>query len=504
MCYLLSSIFMLKRCFCWAVAIALQLSGCLLEASAQEPPPASATMAQDPPDPSANLTNSLGSWIWADKRFNGQTTLFWQAFDIPSSMPVRKARLRMTVDDFYVLFLDGREIGRGAEWRELYDYNLTPLMSPGRHVLAIEAMNSFSYAGMLLGVRVDLADGTFVEVKSDETWRIVPPGTRKWKTTTKAAPAWPKATIVARFGADPWWSTPVRINEMPTLQPIKLLFWQTAWFQVTLLTVCAIVILFSFWLMAQLALHKKERVLLQRERARIAMDIHDDLGSRMTQLVLHGEVAQSELPAESGTRPHLDRICQDARDVLSTLDEILWAVNPRRDTLSDFSAYICGYAQEFLKPTPIQCLFDVESETSDLILDLPIRRALLMVIKETLNNAVKHSGASEVLLQIKCRGRRLTVMIQDNGKGFDSSALTHERNGLTNITQRMAELGGVCLINSRPGEGCRVEFGLALKPSRRQRFGWPWKSSQIPGLPGETKREQHSNEILEANDPARR
>src|SRR3954463_9501744 len=129
--------------------------------------------------------------------------------------------------------------------------------------------------------------------------------------------------------------------------------------------------------MAQLALHKKERLLLQRERARIAMDIHDDLGSRMTQLVLHGEVAQSDLPPESTTRSQLDRICQEARDVLSTLDEILWAVNPRRDTLSDFSAYICGYAQDFLKPTPIQCLLDVEFESADLVLDLPVRRALL-------------------------------------------------------------------------------------------------------------------------------
>src|SRR5882762_439406 len=164
--------------------------------------------------------------------------------------------------------------------------------------------------------------------------------------------------------------TPEAIEILPTMQPIRLYFWQTGWFQVTLFTVSVIVILFSFWLMAQLALHKKERLLLQRERARIARDIHDDLGSRMTQLVLHGEVAQSELPPESSTRSQLDRICQEARNVLSTLDEILWAVNPRRDTFTDFSAFVCGYAQEFLKPTAIQCRFDVDSETSDLLLEL--------------------------------------------------------------------------------------------------------------------------------------
>jgi two-component sensor histidine kinase len=189
--------------------------------------------------------------------------------------------------------------------------------------------------------------------------------------------------------------------------------------------------------------------------------------------------------------------------VLSTLDEILWAVNPRRDTLSDFLTYVCGYAQEFLKPTAIQCLFDVEPEMSDAVLDLPIRRALLMVIKETLNNAVKHSGASELLLQIRCSGRRLAVVIQDNGKGFAPAAPTLERNGLANMAQRMQELGGTCVVASEPGAGCRIEFAVALNPSGRRRFGWPWKTNPAPGLGDETKRERHSNEILETNDTAR-
>ena len=106
-----------------------------------------------------------------------------------------------------------------------------------------------------------------------------------------------------------------------------------------------------------MALHRKEQWLLLQERMRIARDIHDDLGSRMTQLVLHGEVAQSDLPADSDTRVQIDRICEEARGILSTLDEILWAVNPKRDTFRDFTSFICGYAQEFFKSTRIQCLF---------------------------------------------------------------------------------------------------------------------------------------------------
>jgi len=127
---------------------------------------------------------------------------------------------------------------------------------------------------------------------------------------------------------------------------------------------------------------------------------------------------------------------------------------------------------------------------------------LLMVIKETLNNAVKYSGASELLLQIRCRGRRLLVVIQDNGKGFTPTAATKQRNGLANMTQRMNELGGTCLVTSQPGQGCRIEFVLALKPSRRQPSAWAGKPNQPQALADETKDRQNANEIFEANHTA--
>src|SRR6267378_503598 len=109
-------------------------------------------------------TNGLGDWIWAEKTLDLQTCRFWKSFEIPNAAVVVHARLRITADDEYTLFLDGREVGHGAEWHELFDYDLTPLMSPGRHVLAVTAVNSFSFAGMLLGMRIDLADGRPIEI----------------------------------------------------------------------------------------------------------------------------------------------------------------------------------------------------------------------------------------------------------------------------------------------------------------------------------------------------
>lgn len=448
-----------------------------------------------------SLTNGLGSWIWASNTFDGQTCQLWKTFEVPGSSSVTNARLVMTVDNEFTLYLDGRELGRGDEWRELFVFDVTKLLSPGRHVLAVKAFNSNFAAGMLFGLQVSLADGHFVEVKSDQSWRIVPNEARRWEKQTEAGVAWPAATIKAPLGSLPWWTKPENVNKMPSLQPIKVFFWQTGWFQITLLLICGLVILISLRLMAQLALHQKERWLLQRERARIAREIHDDIGSRMTQLVLHGEVAQSGLPAGSETQQKLVQICEEARGLLSTMDEILWAVNPRRDTLRDFAAYVCNYAQEFLKPTRIQCLFEVDVEMAAAF-NLPLRRSLLMAIKETLNNAVKHSEATELRLQIQRQNQRLVVVVQDNGRGFDPAVVTSARNGLTNLSQRMNELGGSCLVTSQPGQGCRVEFSIPLKHPQRRPWAWVWNAKQFSEPTNETRTDQAS-EPSQNHDPTK-
>jgi hypothetical protein len=265
----------------------------------------------------------LGSWIWDSKTYDGQTCLFWRAFDVPAGSTVTRARLLITADNEFDYFLDGRKLGRGDEWRELFDYNLTPLMSPGRHVLAVKAFNSAKEAGLLLGLRVDLADGRFIEIKSDQSWRIVPDKESNWTEMTKARAAWPAVTVIAAVRSLPWWNQPIDISTMLVPPPIKVFFWQTAWFEITFLTLCGLLLLTIFFLAAQLALHQKERFLLQRERARIAMDIHDDIGSRITRLVLNGEDAQGELPEDSRIRMKLVKIWDDARDVLASIDEVL-------------------------------------------------------------------------------------------------------------------------------------------------------------------------------------
>jgi signal transduction histidine kinase len=438
-------------------------------------------------DPYLSPTNDLGSWIWEEKTLDNQTCQFWRTFEIPQTGKVTKARLVMTADNEFTLYLDGRELGHGTEWRELFIFDLTRLLTPGRHVLAAECYNGSFFGGMLFGLRVDLADGRSIEVKSDKNWKIVPENVSRWEKRTEAQPSWHAASVIAPLGSKPWWTAPEAVIMMPSLKPVKILFWQTGWFQVALFSLCGLIILICLRLMAQLALHRKERWFLQRERARIAREIHDDIGSRMTQLVLHGEVAQSGLSEGSEMQAQLIQICEEARGLLSTMDEILWAVNPQRDTLRDFAAYVCKYAQEFLAPTKIQCLFEVGPEMSIEAFDLPLRRSLLMAIKETLNNAVKHSGATELHLQLHWQSQQLVVVVKDNGNGFDTAAEKPGRNGLANMAQRMRELGGHCVITSQPGQGCQVEFSIPLKHPRWNAWSRIWNGQKVPAHVVETR-----------------
>jgi len=417
--------------------------------------------------PYFNATNGIGSWIWASNVFDSQTCQFWKTFEIPHSSSVTNARLVMTADDEFTVYLDGRELGHGVDWRELFSFDVTPILTTGEHVLAIRAYNSFSYGGVVFKLEVRLTDGRVVIVKSDKTWRIVPNSVTHWETRTTAANNWDPATIKAAMGGDPWSLCPVTVVGMPTLQPIRLAFWQTVWFQITVLSLFGLLILFSLRLMAQLALHRNERLLLQQERTRIAREIHDDIGSKMTQLVLHGEVAQRDLSDSLATQLQLAEICEESRSVLAAMDEILWAVNPQRDTLRDFASYVCKYAEEFLKVTRIQCLFEVSPEMPAVAFNLALRRSLLMAIKETLNNAVKYSEATELYLRIQWEDEILSVVVRDNGKGVDLNLVDPDRHGMTNMKQRMSELGGTCQIVSEPGKGCRVEFNIPLKRPRK-------------------------------------
>jgi signal transduction histidine kinase len=430
-----------------------------------------------------NPKYGVGSWIWAAETHDQQLCRLWREFEIPEGAKVVNAALRITADNSYSLFLDGRELGRGGDWKDLTEYDLTLLLEPGSHTLTVEAFNTFKEAGVLVGLHVQLADSRIIEIASDPTWKVVPNTESRWQKRTHPRMNWPPATIVKAFGLAPWGGSMV-VFKAPPLYPIVLQFWQAGWFHITLLSLCAAMMVVCLRLMGKLAIHSQAQQVVQRERARIARDIHDDLTASLTQLVLLGEVAQSELPAGSEPRCHVDKVCEKARALSRSMNEIIWIVNSQRDTLHSFASYICKYAETFLQPTPIRCRFSVEEEMPDLPCDLGVRRNVFLAVKEALNNAARHSGATELVLCIQRQGAGIVLALADNGRGFDPAQADRERNGLSNMIKRAADAGGSCTIVSRPGAGCRVEFvvpltrAVSLRSNLLSRFWKPRRHSQ--------------------------
>jgi signal transduction histidine kinase len=417
-------------------------------------------------------TNYLGMWMWDRETRDKQTCRFWKSFTIPEKGPVTHAEIRIAADNAYVLFLDGRELGRGSDWRTVTVYDVAQLLRPGRHILAVEGFNDSLKAGVILGFHAVLANGDNVDIASDRSWRVVPNDESHWQTRRSAPDTWRTVTIVGVLGVEPWWKIPTQFVNLPPLLPLSVHFWETGWFQISLLAACGLAGLTSFYLMTRLAVQTKAHRLLNLERVRIARDIHDDLGTRLTQLLLTGEEAQSRLPAKSEMREQFGQMCDGARDVLDAIDEVVWVVNSQRDTLDDFVIYICKYAESFLRSAAVRCRFDIQSELPEISLDMPFRRNLLLTVKEALGNAVKHSGASEVAVNVRLKGQALIAIVEDNGRGFDPREIDPSRHGLSNMMARMNDLGGHCRINSSPGSGCRIEFEIPLPSSRLHPWGF--------------------------------
>ncbi|MCH7228504.1 ATP-binding protein [Haloferula sp. A504] len=407
----------------------------------------------------------VGPWIWGPVTKDKQTCRLWRAFEIPPGSKVTGGWLRISVDNGYRLMLDGRQIGTGSDWRSVTEYDLGQILRPGRHVVAVEGFNDNREAGMQFGLRVELEDGREIRVLSDTDWRIVPAGVEDWPELREAVPGWAHAVKVSsRLPRSGWWHqrTPTMLVKVAVPPPVEVRFWQTRWFQIGVWVVAAIAVLFSLRLMARVDVQARAQNMLNRERARIARGIHDELGARLTELALQGEVIQTELSHGSRVRPQLEALCEKARDVSSAMDEVVWMINSRRDTLRDFVNFACKHAQRFLESSPIRCRLDVDATLPDVVLELPVRRSLLLAVKEALNNAAKHSGASELFLRIHVRGGSLKVVVEDDGAGFEIESADPLRNGLSNMHEGLKDIGGRCRITSRPGKGCRVEFEVPL------------------------------------------
>jgi signal transduction histidine kinase/ligand-binding sensor domain-containing protein len=257
-------------------------------------------------------------------------------------------------------------------------------------------------------------------------------------------------------------------------------FWQTAWFKMTVWFGGVLIVSCGVWLDTRRRLHRKlehtaHLHALERERYRIAMDIHDHFGARLTQMTYLCQIIRRKINEPDLAISSLDNLHSTVRKVTREMDEIVWAVNPKHDTLDSLAIYFGKFAQEFLQSAGVRCRLNFPLMLPAWRLTAETRHNLFLSFQEALNNVVKHAAATQVDVSLIIEQDSFKLIVQDNGHGFNSQAIALEvsnnsdrlsrGNGLTSMRQRQVEIGGSFDISSELGKGTKIVFTIGLKRS---------------------------------------
>ena len=206
----------------------------------------------------------------------------------------------------------------------------------------------------------------------------------------------------------------------------------------------------------------ERQIAIEKERLRISKDMHDEVGASLTRISILSELAKKQQNEPARTQQIVDQISEISGNVVDEMSEIIWAMNPRNDTLDCFSSYIRQYASNYLESAGIDEKFLFPDEIPPRPMSSELRRNLFLVIKEALHNIVKHSGAETVNLFLLFDHNILTIEITDNGKGFVPGNKTGTGNGLINMRKRMEDIGGTFEISSETGKGSKIKLSASL------------------------------------------
>jgi signal transduction histidine kinase len=264
-------------------------------------------------------------------------------------------------------------------------------------------------------------------------------------------------------------------NEASIAIKVPAPLWEVPWFWAALVAFFVAVLTgigrYASWreMRQELARIEKQRA-LEQERLRIAHDIHDDLGARLTQISLASAMAQDSAGLSSAARSEFDRISQMARDTVSALYETVWAVNPENDNLDALGNYLCQMVHQLCEQAKLSCRLRVPELPRDVQVASQLRHNVILAVKEAINNIIKHASATEVAFQVTFERGELTISIYDNGSGFDKANRSlGNGNGLTNMKQRLVAIGGRCNIESSAGEGTTISMHVTARPADSDR-----------------------------------
>jgi signal transduction histidine kinase/ligand-binding sensor domain-containing protein len=259
--------------------------------------------------------------------------------------------------------------------------------------------------------------------------------------------------------------TTLQLNVKPHL-------WETQWFKFLVMvlalglvagTVYSATRLRHRWQLAQI----QQMHAIERDRTRIAHDIHDEIGSGLTQLSILSHTALAPETEQREITGTLRDIEKTVTEMTSAIDEIVWAVNPRHDSIESLVSYLSGVVQDFARRVGLLCTIDVPFDLERLEVSAEYRHELYLAVREALHNVAKHAGATEVRFSIQAESNSFVFRIEDNGRGFPllmtkPQPAMRDGMGLESMRNRITKLGGHMSWTNRAEGGAVVSFLIAL------------------------------------------
>ncbi|MCU0785059.1 MAG: sensor histidine kinase [Verrucomicrobia bacterium] len=243
-------------------------------------------------------------------------------------------------------------------------------------------------------------------------------------------------------------------------------FWRTSWFWVAAtFLVCGLALGgWRYRISRQLQIENArlaQQQELEAERFRIARDIHDDFGARVTQISLLSSESQQKPGLSPEIQADFAAVSEMSRNLVGSLYETVWAISPENDHLDSLGTYICQMANQMCGPAGLKCRLEIPDLPHEVPITSSLRHNLVMTIKEAIHNVIKHAEATEVQIKVQFENGLLAVVVKDNGKGF-APATRRKGNGLLNMERRIHACGGRWTQSSQPGQGTCINIELRL------------------------------------------
>ncbi|MGE5458728.1 MAG: triple tyrosine motif-containing protein, partial [Methanococcaceae archaeon] len=346
----------------------------------------------------------------------------------------------VVVTSFKILNKEARLSGQVSELNEI---NLTYK----------DYVISFEFAGLSF-IRPEKNQYAYKLEGFDKNW-IFSDAARRFATYTNLEPG--EYTLrIKSSNNEGVWNEPGKNIKIIVAPP----YWRTWWFKLLVLICFVAAVSFAVWYTQTRKLRKKieklqQRHAIEKERARISRNMHDELGGSLTKIHLLSRIITDE---KLYTKEKAEKIYRFSNEVIQKLDEIVWTVNAKNDNLKNLVAYICEYMEEFFNDTGINSRYDLPQDIPAFRLSSEQRYNIFLAIKEGLNNIVKYSEATLIAFRLKVEKESFIIEIEDNGKGFDLEQISACGNGLKNMQERISKIGENIEIISREGLGTTIKI----------------------------------------------